>query len=405
MKVKGIFPRKKKIEDFYEIKNVVGSGNYSIVNRGIHKKSDEEVALKIIEKDLVSDFEKENLYTEIEILRTYGDHPNIIKLKEVYEDRKRLILVLEFMKGGELLQHIRRKKFYSEKEASIIIKKVIEAAAYLHKNGVVHRDLKPENLLFSSEDEDSELKIADFGFARYIGEGSLQTPCGSPAYVAPEIVNEQDYNKAVDMWSIGVILYILLCGFPPFYHETTEQIFVKIKEGQFNFPDPYWSKVSSAAKELVSLLLKVDPKERITAEDALLHPWIAASGGEHHLEKMGDSSELKGTSVDKCNERADSKIVKRRRPKKSKRDKEEAKGKSDSSRESTLKREDTSKSKDDSRTSLDKRIEGSLKSKDDIKDDAKSKKANSKHEKTDSTCSFSTDPSDDSWSENNQSFL
>jgi len=338
-------------------------------------------------------------------LRNYGNHPNIIKLKEVYEDRKRLILVLEFMKGGELLQHIRRKKFYSEKEASSIIQKVIEAAAYLHKNGVVHRDLKPENLLFTSEEDDAELKIADFGFARYIGEGVLQTPCGSPAYVAPEIVNEEDYNKAVDMWSIGVILYILLCGFPPFYHDNTEKIFVQIKEGKFSFPDPYWTKVSASAKELVSLLLKVDPKERITAEDALKHPWITGltASGENHLEKMGpDSTELKAT-FDKYNEiqrgPLEPKMVKRRRPKKSKREKEEIKSKSDSSRESTLQREDISKSKEDSQTSLEKRREGSLRSKDDTKDETKINKRTSKHEKTDSTSSTSSDPSDDSWSE------
>jgi len=403
VKVKGILPRKKKTEDIYEIKNVVGSGNYSIVKRGIHKKTGEEVALKIIDKESLTDFEKENLFTEIEILKTL-DHPNIITLKEVFEDRRRLVLVLEFMKGGELLQHIRKKKFYSEKEASFIIKKVIQAAAYLHKNGVVHRDFKPENLLFTSKEDNAELKIADFGFARYIGEGVLQTPCGSPAYVAPEIVKEQYYNKAVDMWSIGVILYILLCGFPPFYHESTEKIFLQIKGGKFDFPDPYWTKVSASAKELVSLLLKVDPKERISAEDALMHPWISGltASAEYNLEKMvgPDSAELKAT-IDKYNEiqrgtEDSTKMVKRReRRKTNKAKKEEIKGKSDSSRESTIRKDgNKEEGKGDSR-------EGTLRSKDDAKDGLVKKTQASKQEKSESTSSTTSDPSvsDDSSSE------
>jgi len=302
-KVKNLIPRKKKIEDFYEIRSILGSGNYSVVKYGVHKKTGEEVALKIIDKELLSEFERENLSTEIDIRRTYGHHPNIISLKDVYEDRRRLVLVLEYMKGGELLQHLRKKKFYSEKEASVIIKKVIHAIAYLHKCGIVHRDIKPENLLLVSEEDDAEIKIADFGFARYIGEGVLQAPCGSPAYVAPEIVNEMDYGKAVDMWSIGVTLYILLCGFPPFYHEITEKIFAQIQEGKFAFPDPYWTKVSNSAKELIVLLLKVEPKERITAAEALLHPWLQGltASGEHHLEMAPENDGLKAT-VDKYNE-------------------------------------------------------------------------------------------------------
>jgi calcium/calmodulin-dependent protein kinase I len=318
LKVKKVLPRKKKIEDSYEIKNELGSGHYSIVKRGVHKKTGEEVALKIIEKELLSEFEKEHLSTEIEILKIYGTHPNIITLRDVYEDRKRLVLVMDCMRGGDLLQHIKKKKYFSEKEASSIIKKVIKAIAYLHKNGIVHRDIKPDNLLFTSEDDNAEVKIADFGFARYIGDAGLREPCGSPAYVAPEIVNEENYNKAVDMWSVGVTLYILLCGFPPFYDEIMEKLFVQIKEGRYDFPDPYWTKVSASAKELISSMLKVNPKERITAEDALAHPWIKGltASGEQQLEIIADSDELK-VRMDKINEvrrsQEDPALIKRRK--------------------------------------------------------------------------------------------
>jgi len=273
-KVKTIFPRKKKLEDLYDINEQLGAGNYAVVKIGTHKKTREQFALKIIEKDKIPDYEKDNLMNEIDILKNYSNHPNIITLKEVYEDRKRLVLIMELMRGGELLEQIRKKKYYSEKEASAIARQIIEAISYLHKNGIDHRDVKPENILFSAEHEDAELKIADFGFAKFIGDGVLSTPCGSPAYVAPEIVREEEYTKAVDMWSVGVIIYILLCGFPPFYAKDTQIIFAQITEGKFDFPDPYWTKISQSAKELIAWMLQMNPKERATADAALDHPWI-----------------------------------------------------------------------------------------------------------------------------------
>eukprot|EP01118_Nematostelium_gracile_P018069 TRINITY_DN78_c0_g1_i1.p1 TRINITY_DN78_c0_g1~~TRINITY_DN78_c0_g1_i1.p1 ORF type:complete len:407 (+),score=134.07 TRINITY_DN78_c0_g1_i1:164-1384(+) len=273
-KVKSILPRKKKVEDFYDVKEIIGRGNYSVVKRAVHKKTDEEVALKIIQKEPLNEDETENLWTEIEILRAFGGHPNIVSLKEVFEDRRRLILVLEFLKGGELLQQMRTRGAYQEQEARTVIQKILVATAFLHKNGVVHRDLKPENMLFSNDGPESELKVADFGFAKYIGDGGLFDPCGSPIYVAPEIVNEEKYDQSVDVWSIGVILYLLLCGFPPFYSENVDRIFSLIAIGKFNFPDPYWTNISASAKQLVTLMLKTNPKERITAEEALRHPFI-----------------------------------------------------------------------------------------------------------------------------------
>jgi len=272
--VKTILPRKKRLEELYEIKEQLGSGAYSVVKVGIHKKTGEHFALKIIDKERLSDFDKENVLNEIEILKNYCDHPHIISLKEVYDDRRRTVLILELMTGGELLEQLRKKKFYSEKEACILARKLIEAVAHLHKNGVVHRDLKPENILFTTEEDTAELKIADFGFAAFIGDGVCKTPCGSPAYVAPEIAREDEYTKAVDVWSIGVIIYIMLCGFPPFYDHDEEILFELIKKGEFDFPSPFWKNISASAKELICLMLKMNPKERITAGDALSHPWL-----------------------------------------------------------------------------------------------------------------------------------
>eukprot|EP01114_Cavostelium_apophysatum_P024052 TRINITY_DN9285_c1_g1_i1.p1 TRINITY_DN9285_c1_g1~~TRINITY_DN9285_c1_g1_i1.p1 ORF type:complete len:401 (+),score=116.65 TRINITY_DN9285_c1_g1_i1:189-1391(+) len=279
-RVKTMFPtKKKKVERCYEILETIGSGNYSEVKHAISKKTGEEVALKIINKRLMEKsedfYDRDTLMNEIDILKKYSKHPNIITLKEVFEDRKRLILVLELMRGGEVLEQLRKRKYYSEKEACHLMKKILSAVAFLHSCGVVHRDLKPENLLFTSDGEDAEIKIADFGFARYIGDGCISNEeCGSLAYIAPEIVNSLDYGKAVDMWSLGVILYIMLCGFPPFYDDDMDKMVAQIKLAKYDFSGPWWSKVSDEAKDLVSNLLQVDPNKRLTAEGALSHTWI-----------------------------------------------------------------------------------------------------------------------------------
>mmetsp|Transcript_11494 Transcript_11494/g.15961 ORF Transcript_11494/g.15961 Transcript_11494/m.15961 type:complete len:396 (-) Transcript_11494:500-1687(-) len=303
-KVRSVLPRKKKIEDYYEIRDIIGSGHYSTVRSGIHKKTGEEFALKIIDKSS-GEFVNENCQNEIEILRTHGHHPNVVSLKEVFEDRKRIIMVMELVRGGELLDHIRRKSVYTEKEASKVIRSIIRVVHYLHSHGIVHRDLKPENILFTSRESDSEIKLVDFEFARVIGEGQVETPCGSPIYVAPEIVKEQPYGKPVDMWSLGVILYILLCGFPPFFHENVEVVFTMIAEGRVEYPEPFWGKVTPSAKELVAGLLKMDPKDRFTAEEALKHPWV--SGLTASAEQLDSATEnmrshdIKPT-LTKCNE-------------------------------------------------------------------------------------------------------
>jgi calcium/calmodulin-dependent protein kinase I len=206
----------------------------------------------------------DSLKTEVHILKSVNN-PNIVELLDVYEDDENVYLVMELLTGGELFDRIVNKypNGYSEKTASILIKKIVSSIQYLHKLGVVHRDLKPENLLYASEDNDSDIKITDFGLAKIAnGEVMLKTACGTPNYVAPEVLLNHGYDSSVDMWSIGVILYILLCGFPPFYSENTPELFDQIINGVYDFPSPYWDNISNSAKSLIQGLLQVDPKKK-----------------------------------------------------------------------------------------------------------------------------------------------
>eukprot|EP00607_Mallomonas_marina_P007177 CAMPEP_0182416346 /NCGR_PEP_ID=MMETSP1167-20130531/614_1 /TAXON_ID=2988 /ORGANISM="Mallomonas Sp, Strain CCMP3275" /LENGTH=286 /DNA_ID=CAMNT_0024589019 /DNA_START=485 /DNA_END=1345 /DNA_ORIENTATION=+ len=186
---------------------------------------------------------------------------------------------MEVMYGGELFDRIVQKEFYSEMEAKKAFRQILAAVKYCHENEVVHRDLKPENLLYATEADDSALKLADFGLAHMMKSNEMMhSSCGTPAYVAPEILRSgrggHGYGKEVDMWSLGVILYILLCGFPPFYDEDHIRLFAQIQKGMFDFPSPYWDNVSELAKDLIRQLLIIDPHGRLTAQQAEAHKWM-----------------------------------------------------------------------------------------------------------------------------------
>jgi len=187
-----------------------------------------------------------------------------------------LYIVTEIVSGGELFDRIVSKGSYTEKDAADLVVKFLEAIEYLHEKGIVHRDLKPENLLLKSKDNDSDVKLADFGLSKIVGQEVLmQTACGTPGYVAPEVLRQKGYGKAVDMWSVGVITYILLCGYPPFYDEDQATLFETIIRGKFEFHAEYWKDISSSAKDLIRKMLTVDPKKRLDAKQALKHPWVA----------------------------------------------------------------------------------------------------------------------------------
>ncbi|XP_068543785.1 ribosomal protein S6 kinase alpha-3 isoform X4 [Anas acuta] len=260
--------------DGYEVKEDIGVGSYSICKRCIHKASNMEYAVKIIDKS------KRDPTEEIEILLRYGQHPNIITLKDVYDDGKYVYVVTELMKGGELLDKILRQKFFSEREASAVLFTITKTVEYLHAQGVVHRDLKPSNILYVDESGNPEsIRICDFGFAKQLRaeNGLLMTPCYTANFVAPEVLKRQGYDAACDIWSLGVLLYTMLTGYTPFANgpdDTPEEILARIGSGKFSLSGGYWNTVSDTAKDLVSKMLHVDPHQRLTAAQVLSHPWI-----------------------------------------------------------------------------------------------------------------------------------
>jgi len=273
-KVKKMLPhsRKRVLDETYDIKDTLGGGIFSVVKKAVNRKTGELVAIKIYEKSRLTSYDRDCTTTEVELLKSLK-HPNIISVRDCIDTRSKLYLVEELMTGGDLLEAIRKKKVFSEKEACRVFIQIMTAIAYLHANGIAHRDIKPDNILLNGDSEDPVVKLADFGFAKKVGSGILHTPCGSPVYTAPEIVREDSYDKSVDVWSAGVLLYLLLCGYPPFYHQDPTKLFEEIKKAVFDFPPEQWSTVSDSAKDLVSAMLKADPTERITAQQVLDHPW------------------------------------------------------------------------------------------------------------------------------------
>uniref|UniRef100_A0A8D1GXU6 Ribosomal protein S6 kinase n=1 Tax=Sus scrofa TaxID=9823 RepID=A0A8D1GXU6_PIG len=260
--------------DGYEIKEDIGVGSYSVCKRCVHKATDAEYAVKIIDKS------KRDPSEEIEILLRYGQHPNIITLKDVYDDGKCVYLVMELMRGGELLDRILRQRCFSEREASDVLCTIAKTMDYLHSQGVVHRDLKPSNILYMDESGNPEsIRICDFGFAKQLRaeNGLLMTPCYTANFVAPEVLKRQGYDAACDIWSLGILLYTMLAGFTPFANgpdDTPEDILARIGSGKYALSGGNWDSISDAAKDVVSKMLHVDPHQRLTAVQVLKHPWI-----------------------------------------------------------------------------------------------------------------------------------
>jgi len=266
-----------RFDELYRLKGVLGTGAFSTVREGFHRSdSDNSYAVKCVNRKKLSDEDEAALLDEVAILRRMK-HIHIIRLFDLFTEPSTYYLVMERMRGGELFDRIVAKAYYNEKEARDTCKILLEAVGYCHQNQVAHRDLKPENLLLLSEHHDSEVKIADFGFAKIVKQpNSLTTQCGTPGYVAPEILEGTPYDERADMWSVGVILYILLGGYPPFIESTQRDLFRKIRKGEYEFHEEYWGTVSSDAKDLIARLLTVDPATRLTAEDAIECVWITA---------------------------------------------------------------------------------------------------------------------------------
>mmetsp|Transcript_12525 Transcript_12525/g.21091 ORF Transcript_12525/g.21091 Transcript_12525/m.21091 type:complete len:316 (-) Transcript_12525:53-1000(-) len=271
------YHKEEKIRDHYKLEEELGRGSFAIVKRAVHRTTGAKCAVKIIDRQSLGDDDEMALQLEVEIL-SQMDHPNVVRLTEIYDEGDVLYLVMELMGGGELFDRIVEKESYSEKEAAETIRPIVDAIRYCHEQNIIHRDLKPENLLYSSGDEKAVIKISDFGLARFVQNEFATTACGTPGYVAPEIIEGKGYGKEVDYWSIGIILYIMLCGFPPFYDDDNATLFKAISSCDYEFPAPYWDKVSDSAKELIKAILVKEPSQRLTADQIMEHPWIKGEG-------------------------------------------------------------------------------------------------------------------------------
>jgi len=281
--------RTPTVEDKYDLKDVLGTGAFSQVRLAESKEDGQMYAVKIIDKKALKGKE-DSLENEIRVLKRLK-HPNIVALLEVFEDKTKVFLVMELVTGGELFDRIVEKGSYSEKDAADLIKQVLSAVAYMHEEGVVHRDLKPENLLYyssssnikSGPDAESKIMISDFGLSKMEESGVMATACGTPGYVAPEVLAQKPYGKAVDVWSIGVISYNLLCGYPPFYDENDANLFAQILKGEFEFDSPYWDDISEEAKDFIRSLMCVNVEHRLTCHTALEHCWITGKQSERNI--------------------------------------------------------------------------------------------------------------------------
>nr|XP_014429901.1 serine/threonine-protein kinase DCLK2 isoform X1 [Pelodiscus sinensis] len=277
----------------YRVGKVIGDGNFAVVKECVERSTGKEFALKIIDKAKCCG--KEHLIeNEVSILRQVK-HPNIIMLIEEMDTPTELYLVMELVKGGDLFDAITSSTKYTERDGSAMVYNLASALKYLHGLNIVHRDIKPENLLVCEyPDGTKSLKLGDFGLATVV-EGPLYTVCGTPTYVAPEIIAETGYGLKVDIWAAGVITYILLCGFPPFRSENNlqEDLFDQILIGKLEFPSPYWDNITDSAKELISLMLQVNVEARYTAAQILGHPWVSDDASQENNMQAEVTGKLK----------------------------------------------------------------------------------------------------------------
>ncbi|XP_039305665.1 calcium/calmodulin-dependent protein kinase type II alpha chain isoform X8 [Solenopsis invicta] len=264
-----------RFSDNYDLKEELGKGAFSVVRRCVQKSTGHEFAAKIINTKKLSNRDFQKLEREARICRKL-QHPNIVRLHDSIQEENFHYLVFDLVTGGELFEDIVAREFYSEADASHCIQQILESVHHCHHNGVVHRDLKPENLLLASKAKGAAVKLADFGLAIEV-QGEAQAWygfAGTPGYLSPEVLKKEPYGKPVDIWACGVILYILLVGYPPFWDEDQHRLYGQIKAGSYDYPSPEWDTVTPEAKNLINQMLTVNPGKRITASEALKHPWI-----------------------------------------------------------------------------------------------------------------------------------
>ncbi|XP_059407135.1 calcium/calmodulin-dependent protein kinase (CaM kinase) II beta 1 isoform X9 [Carassius carassius] len=264
-----------RFTDEYQLYEELGKGAFSVVRRCVKLSTGQEYAAKIINTKKLSARDHQKLEREARICRLLK-HPNIVRLHDSISEEGFHYLLFDLVTGGELFEDIVAREYYSEADASHCIQQILEAVLHCHQMGVVHRDLKPENLLLASKCKNAAVKLADFGLAIEV-QGDQQAWfgfAGTPGYLSPEVLRKEAYGKPVDIWACGVILYILLVGYPPFWDEDQHKLYQQIKAGAYDFPSPEWDTVTPEAKNLINQMLTINPSKRITAQEALKHPWV-----------------------------------------------------------------------------------------------------------------------------------
>ncbi|KAF0441368.1 Pkinase-domain-containing protein [Gigaspora margarita] len=271
----GISQYPRDLEKNYTVSGVLGKGSFAVVRKCTDKRTNTDYALKIISKKVIKGKEQ-MLTTELDVLKQV-DHPNLVTLHDLFETKDNVYIITDLANGGELYSQLEQKGNYTEKDAAHLVEQILQGVIYLHDHDIVHRDLKPENLLFSgSTSSNSKLMITDFGLSKILKhhDDILMTACGTPGYVAPEVLNQKGYSKPCDIWSLGVVLYTILCGYTPFWGQDQATLFDSILKGKYDFDEDYWDHISDEAKDLINKMLTYKPDERITAHNALKHPWF-----------------------------------------------------------------------------------------------------------------------------------
>jgi serine/threonine protein kinase len=279
------------VNQFYDVSNkIIGKGAFGTVVEGTKReKSNVKVAIKIIKLGNQIQSQIASIRAEVESLKCLN-HPNIVKLHDFYETDATFHICMEIVEGGELFDRITQKNFYSEKDARDLVSILISALKHCHDQNIVHRDVKAENLLMVSDNDDADVKLVDFGFATKADGMSLEGVLGTADYMAPEIWGgKMKYGAPVDMWALGVLSFIILVGYPPFYDKAPLRLRTKICRGKFEFEPQYWANISEEAKDFVTRLLTVDMNARMTAEEALQHPWLALNEAELAAHKLEES--------------------------------------------------------------------------------------------------------------------
>ncbi|XP_062411125.1 calcium/calmodulin-dependent protein kinase type II subunit beta isoform X18 [Sardina pilchardus] len=264
-----------RFTDEYQLYEELGKGAFSVVRRCVKLVSGQEYAAKIINTKKLSARDHQKLEREARICRLLK-HPNIVRLHDSISEEGFHYLLFDLVTGGELFEDIVAREYYSEADASHCIHQILESVSHIHQHDIVHRDLKPENLLLASKCKNAAVKLADFGLAIEV-QGDQQAWfgfAGTPGYLSPEVLRKEAYGKPVDIWACGVILYILLVGYPPFWDEDQHKLYQQIKAGAYDFPSPEWDTVTPEAKNLINQMLTINPTKRISAQEALKHPWV-----------------------------------------------------------------------------------------------------------------------------------